>query len=77
MFQYILYGIPTCDTTNAALKWLKEHAVDFHFHNLKNEDVAIEKLQAWCKQVGWKKLLNKQSMTFRSLHPVLKLNATN
>ncbi len=35
------------------------------------------KLTAWCKQVGWETLLNKQSATWRSLAPEFQATITN
>ena len=30
-----LYGIPNCDTIKKARKWLKDHNIDYKFHDYK------------------------------------------
>lgn len=67
MGKKIIYGIPNCDTTKLALKWLKDHKVDFSFHDYKKGGITKDKLEEWCKQVGWETLLNKKSTTWRGL----------
>jgi len=67
MGKKIIYGIPNCDITKKALKWLKDHNIDFSFHDYKKEGITNGKLEEWCTQVGWETLLNKKSTTWRSL----------
>lgn len=74
--RFILYGLSNCDVTKKAIHWFKEHNVDFTFHNTKAEAISKEKIQSWCTQVGWEKLLNKKGTTFRKLHPAVQMNAT-
>jgi Spx/MgsR family transcriptional regulator len=64
-----LYGLPNCDTTRAAMKWLKENKIDFEFHDFKKQGISISKLKAWLGQIPVEKLLNKQSTTWRGLTP--------
>jgi len=73
----ILYGIPNCDVTKKAIKWLDEHKVSYTFHNYKTDGITESKLQEWCRQVSWEKLLNKKGTTFKNLHPAIQANATN
>ena len=62
-----VYGIPNCDTTKKALVWLKENKIAFSFHNYKQGGVSKEKLEAWCKKLGWQIIFNKRSTTWREL----------
>ena len=64
-----IYGLAHCDTTKAAMKWLKEHDVNFTLHDYKVSGITKTALQDWVKQVPLEKLLNKQSTTWRSLSP--------
>jgi len=75
--KYIVYGLPKCDVTIKALKWLDEHKVDYQFHNYKTDDITEAKLKEWCTQKGWEIFLNKRGTTFKGLHPAVQLNATN
>ena len=62
-----LYGIPNCDTTKKALTWLKENKIAFIFHDYKQQGIGKEKLEAWCKRLGWETIFNKRSTTWREL----------
>ncbi len=62
-----LYGLPNCDTTRKALAWLKEQKVTFAFHDYKQKGITKEKLEAWCKKLGWETIFNKRSTTWREL----------
>jgi arsenate reductase (glutaredoxin) len=64
-----LYGIPNCDTVKKALDWMKQHKVEFTFHDFKKEAITASKLKAWSKAVGKEILLNKKSATWRGLTP--------
>ncbi len=74
--HFTLYGLSNCDVTKKAIHWFKENKIDFIFHNTRAEPISKEKIQSWCTQVGWEKLLNKKGTTFRKLHPAVKMNAT-
>jgi Spx/MgsR family transcriptional regulator len=64
----ILYGISNCDSTRKARKWLKDHAIDYRFHDVRSDGLdtgLIERLEA---VVGWEKLLNRRSTSWRQLN---------
>ena len=62
-----MYGITTCDTIRKARTWLEGHDVPYRFHDYRAEGIEAEKLDGWVGKVGWEKLLNKGSTTFREL----------
>ncbi|MEP7106340.1 MAG: Spx/MgsR family RNA polymerase-binding regulatory protein [Ferruginibacter sp.] len=62
-----VYGIPNCDTTKKTLDWYQKNNIGVDFHDYKKYGIKIEKLRKWCKELGWEKLLNKKSTTWRSL----------
>ncbi len=62
-----VYGIPNCDSVRKALLWLKQHKVDFTFHDFKKEGITAAELKKWSAKVGWEMLLNKKSTTWRGL----------
>jgi arsenate reductase (glutaredoxin) len=68
----VLYGIPNCDTVRKARAWLDANGVEHTFHNLKTEGVSGERLDAWMRQVGWQKLVNRSGNTWRKLPPALQ-----
>ncbi len=62
-----LYGIKTCDTVRKARTWLEGRGVAHRFVDYRAEGLDPRKLAAWEKAVGWEKLLNKASTTFKDL----------
>jgi len=62
-----IYGITTCDTVKKARVWLESHDVAHRFHDFRAEGLDAKRLDGWVGKVGWEKLLNKGSTTFREL----------
>lgn len=62
-----LYGLATCDTTRAARKWLDARGIAHTFHDVREDGLAKPQVQAWVKALGWEKVLNKASATWRGL----------
>jgi arsenate reductase len=62
-----LYGLPYCDGTQAVTKWLEAKGYSINLHNYKTDGITKEQLTAWTKELGWEKVLNKRSTTWRSL----------
>jgi arsenate reductase len=63
----ILYGIPNCDTMKKARAWLASHGVAFVFHDYKKLGIDRDRIDDWCREVGWESLLNRAGTTFRKL----------
>jgi len=47
--------------------WLDEHGVECSFHDYKTAGIEAERLERWCRKVGWEALLNRSGTTFRKL----------
>lgn len=62
-----IYGITTCDTVKKARVWLEGHDVAYRFHDFRADGLDAMRLDGWVGKVGWEKLLNKASTTFREL----------
>ncbi len=62
-----LYGIKNCDTVKKARAWLDGRKINYDFHDYKTAGIAAERLQGWCKELGWETLLNRAGTTFRKL----------
>jgi len=69
-----LYGIVNCDTMKKARAWLDSRHLAYVFHDYKKDGIARDKLDAWCKVVGWEVLLNRAGTTFRKLPDAAKEN---
>jgi arsenate reductase len=63
----ILYGIKNCDTVRKARRWLADHQVDYHFHDLRNDGLDDDLLDTWIEDLGWENLINRRGTTWRQL----------
>lgn len=62
-----VYGISSCDTCRKARKWLSEHDIEFEYRDLRRDGLSVQMLERWCENLGWQKLLNRQSLTWRRI----------
>lgn len=62
-----IFGIPSCDTMKKARAWLKEHDVEYEFHDYKKAGIDEETLRGWISSVGWELLLNRRGTTWRKV----------
>ena len=62
-----IYGIKNCDTMKKAWTWLDGHGNAYRFHDYRIDGIDEKTLRGWVKTLGWEKLLNKSSTTFREL----------
>ena len=62
-----MYGIANCDVIKKATDWLIQNHVHFEFHDYKKEGASATKLKYWTAEIGWEKILNKRSTTWREL----------
>jgi arsenate reductase len=65
-----VFGIKSCDTCRRARKYLGENNIEFTFHDVRDDGLDIQTLERWSERIGWEKLLNKQSLTWRKLPEV-------
>lgn len=75
----IIYGISNCDTVKKAKNWLDSHNVDYQFHDFRKDGINKDIINGWLKTVGWDKILNKRSTSWRNLDASTQqaINATN
>jgi arsenate reductase len=71
-----LYGLPSCDTCRQARKWLDDKGIDYKFHDVRQEGLDSQLLERWSKRLGWEKLINKQSLTWRKVPQADRDNMT-
>jgi arsenate reductase (glutaredoxin) len=72
----VIYGIKNCDTMTKARKWLDDHGVAYQFHDYRVDGIDRPRVQSWVKALGWEKVLNRASATFREL-PAASKDALN
>jgi Spx/MgsR family transcriptional regulator len=72
-----VYGITNCNTVKKALDWLKQHKVEFEFHDFKKLGISPEKLQDWNEKAGYETFLNKQGLTWKQLDAETKASVNS
>ena len=73
----VMYGIAHCDTIKKARNWLKEHAIEYHFHDYKKQGTDENQLTDWLQELGWQQLINKRGTSWRKLNTATKDNMDN
>ncbi|WP_316858973.1 arsenate reductase [uncultured Cohaesibacter sp.] len=71
-----LYGIKTCDTCRKALTFLQDGGVDATFVDFRKDGLPETELDHWLDAVGWEKLLNRRSTSWRALEEADKADIT-
>lgn len=71
-----IFGIKNCNTMKKAFDYLDEHNISYQFHDYKKQGIDKEHLQAWCKEHGWEKVINKAGLTFKKLADEQKKDLT-
>jgi Spx/MgsR family transcriptional regulator len=71
-----VFGIRSCDTCRRAQKYLTDHNIEFRFHDLRVDGLDIQTLERWSDRIGWEKLLNRQSLTWRKIPEIDKAQIT-
>jgi arsenate reductase (glutaredoxin) len=72
MAKVTIYGLATCDTTRAARKWLADNGIEAGFHDVRADGLTKAMIAGWVKGLGWEKVLNKASTTWRELPDAAK-----
>ncbi|NKN31922.1 ArsC family reductase [Marichromatium bheemlicum] len=65
----VLYGIANCDTVRKARAWLQARGIDHRFHDLRRDGLDPERVERWLDALGWERLINRRSATWRQLRP--------
>ena len=65
-----IYGIKSCDTCRNARKFLTSKEIEFRFHDLREDGLDIQMLERWVERIGWERMLNKKSVTWRKIPEV-------
>ena len=62
-----VYGIKNCDSVKKALKFFKEHNLDYTLQDFKTDPISCDKVSFWLKSVELKTIFNARSTTYRNL----------
>lgn len=74
--MYTLYGISNCNTVKKARDWLDENNIEYQFHDYRKQGLTAGLLESFEARLGWEKLLNKQSTSWRKLDDDQKSNVS-
>ncbi|MGK0270837.1 MAG: arsenate reductase [Cocleimonas sp.] len=70
----IMYGIKNCDTIKKARSFLEKNDISYEFKDFREDGVNPIQIRAWIKELGWDKVINKRSTTWRNLPDETKEN---
>ena len=62
-----VYGIKNCDSVKKALKFFKEHQLEYELFDFKTEALPCTKIDEWLQKTDINKLFNSRSTTYRNL----------
>jgi len=62
-----LYGIKNCDTVKKARQWLDMHAIEYRFHDFRDDGIESSQIHQWLDELGWETLINKRSPSWKAL----------
>jgi arsenate reductase len=48
-----LYGIKNCDTVKKARRWLEDHAIEYQFHDFRDDGMGAADVKEWVAELGW------------------------
>ena len=70
----IMYGIKNCDTIKKARAFLEKNNTPYEFKDFREDGLNPVHLRSWIKALGWDKVINKRSTTWRNLPDETKEN---
>ncbi|HIP78710.1 MAG TPA: arsenate reductase [Kiloniellaceae bacterium] len=62
-----IYGLKNCDSCRKAKAWLEAERDAVRLHDLRDDGVPAAELDGWLARLGWERLLNRRSTTWRGL----------
>lgn len=72
-----VHGLGHCSTCQKALSWLDEHGIEHVFSDYREHPLPATALKAYATQLGWEKLVNRASYTWRGLDEAQKSPAND
>lgn len=67
-----IFGLKRCSTCVKAKKFLEAHGHEVELIDVREQVPTAEQLSAWAAALGWDKLINKASQTWRQLNEAAK-----
>lgn len=70
----IVYTLKSCDTCRKAIKWLQESQITAEVRDIRKDGISDDTITNATTQLGWEKILNRRSTTWRNLDDNQKEN---
>ena len=67
-----LYGISNCDKIRKVRSWLKEHNIDYRFHDYKKDGCDEFLAQKILNHINFQEVINTRGTTWRKLPYAIK-----
>lgn len=71
-----LYGLPHCGTCKKAIAWLTGHGIAHEFVDYRKHPLSPAQLETAAAALGWDRLINRSSTTWRQLDESARAAAT-
>lgn len=62
-----VFGLKNCSGCRKARAWLDERGLSYEFVDYRDHPIEPSQILAWAGQLGWDKLVNRASPTWRNL----------
>jgi len=72
----VIFGIRNCSSCRQALKWFADRGAEHRFHDLREDGLTAQQLNAWLTRAQAANLINKRSTSWRALSPGQREQAT-
>ena len=72
-----LYGLKNCDSCRKAMKAYAAAGKTVRFHDLRADGLEAARLEGWLERLGWERLINRRSTTWRHLEASEKAGLDN
>ncbi|SUA51986.1 putative reductase [Oligella ureolytica] len=69
---FTLFGLKRCSTCVKAKKFLEAHGHEVEIIDVREQVPSADQLAEWADALGWDKLINKASQTWRQLDDAAK-----
>lgn len=71
-----IFGIKSCDTVRKARKLLDTKGTTYQYHDFRQDGLDAKMLKKWVQHIGYEKLLNTRSTSWRQLNDEQKKNVS-
>jgi len=71
-----VYTLKSCDTCRKALKWLESNNIKANVHDIRSDGSSADVIATAIDSLGWEKVLNRRSTTWRGIDENLKQDMT-